>query len=59
MQNTPRKVFGDVHVRKQALQDNKNMELRKPQNWLFSKGLVHDFGQNEVEVFLSFVSYHK
>ena len=59
MQTTPRKVFGDLHVRKQALLDNRNMDLRKPQNWYFSKELVHDFGQNWVEVFSSLVSYEK
>ena len=59
MQTKPRKVFGDLHVRKQALLDNRNMDLRKPQNWYFSKELVHDFGQNWVEVFSSLVSYQK
>ena len=59
MQTTPRKVFGDLHVGKQALVDNRNMDLRKPQNWYFSKELVHDFGQNWVEVFSSLVSYQK
>ena len=53
MQNTPRK-FGDVFVKKQAFLDNRNMDLRKPQNCLFAKGLVHDFGQ-KVEVFSSSV----
>ena len=55
MQTTPRKVFGDLHVRKQALLDNRNMDLRKPQNC----ELVHDFDQNWVEVFSSLVSYQK
>ena len=53
MQNTPRK-FGDVFVKKQAFLDNRNKDLRKPQNCLFAKGLVYDLGQ-KVEVFSSFV----
>ena len=44
MQNTPRK-FGDVFVKKQAILDNRNRDLRKPQNCLFAKGLVYDLGQ--------------
>ena len=48
----PEKVFGDVLVRKQAFLDNINMDLKRRQNWHFSKG--HDFGQ-KVEVFSSFV----
>ena len=34
----PEKVFGDVLVRKQAFQDNINMDLQSRQNWLFCKG---------------------
>ena len=30
------------------------MDLKRTQNWLFSKGIVHDFGK-KVEVFSSFV----
>ena len=44
MQNTPRK-FGDVFVKKQAFLDNRNRDLRKPQNCLFAKGLVYDLGK--------------
>ena len=46
MQNTPRK-FGDVFVKKQAFLDNRNRDLRKPQNCLFAKGLVYDLGQKK------------
>ena len=34
----PEKVFGDVLVRKQAVLDNINMDLKGRQNWHFSKG---------------------
>ena len=34
----PEKVFGDVLVRKQAFLDNINMDLKRRQNWHFSKG---------------------
>ena len=50
------KVFGDVLVRKQALLDNRNVDLRRLQNWHFAKGLVHDFGQ-KIEVFFIFCVY--
>ena len=33
------KVFGDVLLRKQGFLDNRNMDLRKPENWNFSKGV--------------------
>ena len=48
------KVFGDVHLRKQAFLDNINMDLREGKIGIFAKGIVHDFGQ-KVEVFSSFV----
>ena len=48
------KLFGDVHLRKQAFLDNINKDLKKRQNWQFAKGIVHDFGQ-KVEVSSSFV----
>ena len=32
------KIFGDVLVRKQAFLDHRIIDLRKPQNWHFSKG---------------------
>ena len=32
MQNKPKKVFGDVLVRKQAFLDNINMDLKRRQN---------------------------
>ena len=48
----PEKSFGDVLVRKQALLDNINMDLKRRQNWHFCK--VHDFGQ-KVEVSSCFV----
>ena len=54
IQNTPKKVFGDVLVRKQAFLDNKNMDLRKREIGIFPKGIVREFGQ-KVEVFSSFV----
>ena len=50
----PEKVFGDVLVRKQAFLDNINMDLKRSQNGIFTKGIVHDFGR-KVEVFSSFV----
>ena len=34
----PKKVFGDVLVRKQAFLDNINMDLKRRQNWHFCKG---------------------
>ena len=34
----PEKVFRDVLVRKQALLDNINMDLKRIQNWHFRKG---------------------
>ena len=49
------KVFGDVLVRKEAFLENINMDLKRRQNWHFSKKrIVHDFGQ-KVELFSSFV----
>ena len=50
----PKKVCGDVLVRKQAFLDNINMDLKKGKIGIFAKGIVHDFGQ-KVEVFSSFV----
>ena len=50
----PEKVFGDVLVRKQAFLHNINMDLKRRQNCIFAKGIVHDFGQ-KVEVFSCFV----
>ena len=50
----PEKVFGDVLVRKQAFLDNINMDLKRRQNCIFTKGIVHDFGQ-KVEDFSSFL----
>jgi len=34
----PEKVFGDVLVTKQAFLNNTNMDLKRTQNWHFSKG---------------------
>ena len=48
------KVFGDVLLRKQALLDSINMDLKKGKIGIFAKGIVHDFRQ-KVEVFSSFV----
>ena len=39
-QNTPKKVFGNVLVRKQAFPDNKYMDLKKRKLVLFRKGIV-------------------
>ena len=50
----PEKVFGDVLVRKQAFQDNINMDLNKSKIDIFAKGIEHDFGQ-KVEIFSFFV----
>ena len=33
------KVFGDVLVRKQGFSDNRNRDLRQPQNWHVRKGV--------------------
>ena len=33
------KVFGDVLLRRQAFLDIRNINLRKPKNWHFSKGV--------------------
>ena len=48
------KLFGDVLVRKPAFLDNINMDLKKRKIGIFSKGIVHDFGQ-KVQVFPYFV----
>ena len=48
------KVFGDVLLRKQAILDNINMDLKKGKIGIFAKRIVHDFGQ-KVEGFSSFV----
>ena len=53
-QNTRRKVFGDVLVRKQVFSDDRNMDLKKCKIGIFAKGMVYDFGK-KVEVFPSFV----
>ena len=36
--NTPKKVLGAVLVRKQTFLDDINMDLKRTQNWHFSKG---------------------
>ena len=38
-------MFGDVLDRKQASLDYKNINISYLPNWIFSQGLVHDFGQ--------------
>ena len=38
-ENTPKNVFGNVLDRKLAFLDYKNMDLKKSQNWHFSKGV--------------------
>ena len=50
----PEKVFGDVFVRKQAFLDNRNMDLKRRQNWHFANWKVYYFGQ-KVRDFSSFV----
>ena len=54
MQNTRRKVFVDVLVRKQAFLDRINMDEKEGKIGIFAKGIVHDFGQ-KVELFSCFV----
>ena len=54
MQNTPRKLFGDVLVRKQAPLDNINMDLKEGKIGIFSKAIVYDFGL-KVKIFSSLV----
>ena len=54
MQNTRRKVFVEVLVRKQAFLDRINMDEKEGKIGIFAKEIVHDFGQ-KVEVFSSFV----
>ena len=39
------KVFAHVLDKKEALKDYKNKNVQKTQNYNFSKGLVHRFGQ--------------
>ena len=38
-------VFDDILERKNAFLGFKNKNFKKSKNWLFSKGLVHGFGQ--------------
>ena len=40
IQNTPKKVFGDVLARKQAFLDNKKLHLKKSEIGIFSKGIA-------------------
>ena len=39
------KTICDVLSSKQAFVNNKKIGFKNPQNWHFSKGLVHGFGQ--------------
>ena len=48
-----RETIFDLLFNKQALLDNENIGFKNPQNWHFSKGLVHGFGQ-KLEIFLTF-----
>ena len=41
----PENVFGDVVVRKQSFLENINMDLKRRQNCIFAKGIVHRFDQ--------------
>ena len=51
--NRKKKIY-DLLNSKQAFLDNKNIALKKPQNWhYFKKGLVHGFGQ-KFEILLTF-----
>ena len=54
----PKKVFGDVLVRKQAFLDNINMDFKKKQIGIFANGIVHYFDR-KVEVFSCFVFIKK
>ena len=38
-------MFHDILDKKQAFTDYKNIDFRQPPNWIFRKGLVHNFGQ--------------
>ena len=50
IQITPKKVFADVLLRKQAFLNNKNMDFKKREISIFPKGIVNKYGQ-KVEVF--------
>ena len=52
------KVFGDVLVRKQAFLDNKNMDLKRRQNWHFCKGDSQGFWSKSSNFFM-FSLYQK
>ena len=52
------KTFGDVLVTEQAFLDDTNNDLKTTQNWHFSKGDSHDFGQKD-EDFSCFVFIKK
>ena len=39
-------MFHVILDKKQAFADYKKIDFRLSPNWIFPKGLVHDFGQN-------------
>ena len=51
-----KKVFRNVLVKKQACLDNKNMDFKKGNLDIFSKGLVHDWVKKITSFSLSFLS---
>ena len=53
MKRHPEKVFGDPLVRRQVFLDNISADLKRRQNCIFAKGIVHDFGQ-KFEIILTF-----
>ena len=55
MQNKQKKVFRNVLVIKQACLENRNMDFKKGNHNIFSKGIVHDLVKKLI-FFLSFLS---
>ena len=45
IQNTPKKVFADVLLTKQAFLNNKNMDFKKRESGIFPKRIVNKCGQ--------------
>ena len=47
------KIFGDVLDRKQAFLGSKNISFFPVANWMFPKGLVHQFWSKMLKFFIS------
>ena len=50
----PEIVFGDVLLRKEACQDNINMDLKRRQNWHFCKGVSPWFFGQKFDILSTF-----